>query len=133
MAEAEAAFFESTPEDMELHEIMKEQGYKAMESRGREHQRAADRKRQRKLFRANYARYVAEARLKNIQRAAEKLIADRLAAEKAAAAHQDTPMAQPLPSPLDHATASAAIRKPPASIDRGSMEAAQLQKEEAIA
>ncbi len=132
MAEAEAAMFECTPEDIELHEILKEQGYKAMESRGREHQRAADRKRQRKLFRANYARYVAEARLKNIQRAAEKLLKERLAAEKAAA-QTDTAMAQPLPSPLDEATASAAIKKPPAPIDQGSLEAAQPQKEEVIA
>src|SRR5580704_14193024 len=67
-AEAEVALFESTPEDMELMEIMKEQGYEAMDRRAREHQRNADRKLQRKLFRANYARYVAEAKLKNIQR-----------------------------------------------------------------
>ena len=85
MAEAEAALFETTPEQIELHEILQTEGYKAMERRAQEHQRNSDRKKRRKLFRANYERYAAEAKLKNIQRAAEKLIADRLAAEKAAA------------------------------------------------
>jgi hypothetical protein len=125
-AEAEVAMFESTPEDMELNEIMKEQGYKAMERRAREHQRNQDRRRQRKLFRANYERYAAEAKLKNIQRAAEKLIAEKLAAEKAAAAK-----AQPVTSatPADDTTVSAATRKPPTSIDQGPLEAAEQPKE----
>ena len=83
-AEAEAAF-ESTPEDMELTEIYNTQGYKAWGRRAQEHQRNNDRKQQRKLFRANYARYAAEAKLRNIQRAAEKLLQERQAAEKAAA------------------------------------------------
>jgi hypothetical protein len=95
-AEAEAAF-EATPEDMELNEILKEQGYKAMERRAREHQRDADRKKQRKLFRANYARYAAEAKLKNIQRAAEKLMKEKLAAEKAAAQGDAAQQPQPVP------------------------------------
>ena len=75
---------ESTPEDMELTEIYNTQGFKAWERRAQEHQRNIDRKKQRKLFRANYARYAAEAKLKNIERAAEKLIQHRQAAEKAA-------------------------------------------------
>ncbi len=119
-AEAEVAMFESTPEDIELMEIMKEQGYKAMERRGREHQRRFDRKRQRKLFRANYERYVAEAKLKNIQRAAEKLLAEKLAAEKAAA--------QNAAAQADHTSVSAATRKQPTS-DKVSSETAQQQKE----
>ncbi len=85
MAEAEIAMNEVTPQDLELHEIMQTEGLKAMDRRAREHQRDADRKRQRKLYRANYERYVAEAKLKNIQLAAEKLLAQRLADEKAAA------------------------------------------------
>jgi len=104
-------------------EIMKEQGYEAMDRRAREHQRNADRKLQRKLFRANYARYVAEAKLKNIQRAAEKLIADKLAAEKAA-----SQSAQPVSQAADDTTVSAATRKHPTS-DMVSSETAQQQKE----
>jgi len=38
-----------------------------------------------KLFRANYERYAAIANAENIQSAAEKLVADYLAFEKAAA------------------------------------------------
>ncbi len=90
MAEAEIAMTEVTPQDLELHEIMKTEGLKAMESRALEHERDANRKRRRKLYRANYERYVAEAKLKNIQRAAEKLLADKLAAEQAAAAQTQT-------------------------------------------
>jgi hypothetical protein len=87
--------FEATPEDMELNEILRTQGYKAFERRAHEHQRNIDRKQQRKLFRANYARYAAEAKLKNIQRAAEKLIAEKLAAEKAAAQKEAEQVAPP--------------------------------------
>jgi hypothetical protein len=83
-AEVDAAW-EVTPQDIELTELYNPQGYKDWERRAKEHQRNADRKKQRKLFRANYARYAAEAKFKNIQRAAEKLIQERLAAEKAAA------------------------------------------------
>jgi hypothetical protein len=109
-AEAEAAMYEATPQDMELNEILQEQGYKAMERRGREHLRDQDRRRQRKLFRANYERYVAEAKLKNIQRAAEKLLAERQAAEKAAAQQALSE------APLDTGSvpvATAATKKPP--------------------
>jgi hypothetical protein len=103
MAEAEIAMNEYTPQDMELNEILKTQGYKAFDRRAREHQRDSDRKKQRKLFRANYERYVAEAKTKNIQRAAEKLVAEKLAAEKAAAAQP--PSAEPSPN-----------KKPPTSV-----------------
>ncbi len=94
-AEAEADF-ESTPEDMELTEIYNTQGYKAWERRAQEHQRNIDRKKQRKLFRANYARYAAEAKLKNIQRAAEQLL-KKQAAEKAAAQKEAAQKVQPEP------------------------------------
>jgi hypothetical protein len=119
-AEAEAAM-ESTPEDIELTEIYNTQGFKAWDRRCKEHQRDSDRKKQRKLFRANYARYAAEAKLKNIQRAAEQLL-KKQAAEKAA-------KPQPVPPPADDTTVSAATRKQPASIDQGSLETAQHQKE----
>ena len=79
---------EVTPQDLELTEIMRTEGLKAMESRALEHERDANRKRRRKLYRANYERYVAEAKLKNIQRAAEKLLAQRQAAEQAAASQE---------------------------------------------
>ena len=102
-AEAEAAF-ECTPEDIELTELYNTQGYKVFERRAREHRRNQDRRRQRKLFRANYERYAAEAKLKNIQRAAEKLIAERLAAAKA----------QPVSVPADETSVSASTKKPPA-------------------
>ena len=102
LAEAEVAMFEATPEDMELNEILKEQGYKAFDRRAREHQRNADRRKQRKLFRANYERYAAEAKAKNIQRAAEHLLKERLAAEKATAQKS--------------ATEPSATKKPPASV-----------------
>jgi hypothetical protein len=124
-AEAEIAIFESTPEDIELMEIMKEQGYKAMESRAREHQRNADRKMQRKLFRANYVRYVAEAKLKNIQRAAEKLLAERLAADKAAA--QNTSATPDAETFLD------TTRKPVVSADTAPGDTFAAKKENAIA
>ncbi len=100
VAEAEIAMTEVTPQDLELSEIMRTEGLKAMESRALEHQRDANRKRRRKLYRANYDRYVAEAKLKNIQRAAEKLLAQRQAAEKAAAPSEvaKKPSASVMPS-----------------------------------
>jgi len=84
-AEAELAFSEVTPQDVELDYIRNSFGYKAMERRAREHQRAADRKLQRQLLRANYQHYAAVAKMKNIERAAEKLLAQRQAAEHVAA------------------------------------------------
>ena len=71
-AEAEAAF-QCHPEDVELEEIRKTYGYKAMEERAREHQRDDRRRKQRQFFRANYQRFAAIATARNIQRAAEKL------------------------------------------------------------
>ena len=62
-------------------------------------------RRQRKLYRANYERYVAEAKLKNIQRAAEKLLAQRQAAEELAS------------------------KKPPASVAADAQESAQEEVE----
>ena len=82
---AEFANYEYTPQDMELTELYNTRDYKAWDSRCKEHQRDSDRKQRRRLFRANYARYAAEAKLKNIQRAAEKLLAERLVTEKSAA------------------------------------------------
>jgi hypothetical protein len=78
-AEAEAAMNEVQPEDIELQEIMKKYGYKAWDERSKEHQRNERRRRQRKYFRANYDRFVAEAKARNIQRAAEKLLQEKLA------------------------------------------------------
>ena len=140
-AEAELAMSEVTPEDIELTELYNTEGYKAMERRGREHQRSADRKRQRKLFRANYARYVAEAKLKNIQRAAEKLLADRLAAEKAAAQQEAAQKAAPTPDagcPIPPSvggvgTKSDTTRKPVASVDAAPGDTFAAQKEATIA
>jgi len=85
--------FEFKPQDIELTELYNTQGLKAMESRAREHQYNERRRKQRKLFRANYERYIAEAKARNIQRAAEKLVAEKLAAEKAPAsqARSDQP------------------------------------------
>src|SRR5271165_787945 len=102
---AEGVFIEATPEDMELNEILKEQGYKAFDRRAREHQRNADRRKQRKHFRANYERYVAEAKARNIQLAAEHLLKERLVAEKAAAQKEAAQKSQPEP---------ADTKKPPA-------------------
>ena len=82
MAEAEAAM-QVQPEDIELMEIMKKYGYKAWDQRSKEHQRNERRRRQRKYFRANYDRFVAEANAKNIQNAAERLYQERIAAERA--------------------------------------------------
>ena len=126
MAEAEAAFFETTPEQIELREIMKTEGRKAWESRALEHERNANRKRRRKHFRANYERYVAEAKLQNIQRAAEKLLKDRLAAEKAAA--------QKLASEQEAAQNSqpndVVGKKPPTPADTSSFTTNELQEKE---
>jgi hypothetical protein len=97
MAEAEIAMTEVTPQDLELHEIMETEGLKAMESRALEHQRDANRKRRRKLYRADYERYVAEAKMKNIQRAAEKLLAQRQAAEELAAKKPPLPITTATP------------------------------------
>ena len=106
--EAEFANYEYTPQDMELTELYNTRDYKAWDSRCKEHQRDSDRKKQRKLFRANYARYAAEAKLKNIQRAAEKLLAERQVAEKAAA----QPSAE-----------QSEMKKPPTGVAEGSLEA----------
>ena len=84
-AEAEAAMNEVQPEDIELMEIMKKYGYKAWDERAKEHQRNERRRRQRKYFRANYDRFVAEAKAKNIERAAEKLLQEKLAEQDLAA------------------------------------------------
>ena len=56
-----------------------------MESRALEHQRNSRRRLVRKHFRANYARYTAEAKLQNIKRAAAQLLAQKQAAEESAA------------------------------------------------
>lgn len=85
MAEAEAAM-QVHPEDIELMEIMKKYGYKAWDQRAKEHQKNERRRRQRKYFRANYDRFVAEANARNIQNAAERLYQERIAAERAEAA-----------------------------------------------
>ena len=66
------------------------------------------------FYRSNYARYAAEAKLKNIQLAAEKLIAERLAAEKAAAQNAQSE------APLDVTNVpvvTAATRKQPTPAD----------------
>jgi hypothetical protein len=78
-------FLETTPADIELEEIMKKYGYKAWDTRANEHQRNERRRKLRQNFRANYARYEAEAKARNIQRAAEQLFREKLAAEKSAA------------------------------------------------
>ncbi len=97
MAEAEAAM-QVQPEDIELMEIMKKYGYKEWDHRAKEHQKNERRRRQRKYFRANYDRFVAEANAKNIQRAAERLYQERIAAERAEAAKKPpASAAQPLP------------------------------------
>jgi len=115
-AEAEVAMSEVTPEDVELTEIMKTQGVQAMESRALEHQRNTRRRLTRQQFRANYARYVAEAKVQNIKRAAEQLLAQKRAAEKAAA--EECPVQPPeaalggdFPDPI----ADASIPAPPAA------------------
>lgn len=78
-AEAEAAM-ECHPQDIEMEEIMKKYGYKTWDERAKENQRNNDRRRRRQFFRANYERFAAEARCRNIQRAAEKLMQEKLAA-----------------------------------------------------
>jgi hypothetical protein len=99
--------------------------------------RNQNRRRQRKLFRANYERYVAEAKLKNIQRAAEKLLAERLAAETAAAQNTSaTPDAAgcSIPPAIDRVgTFPDTTRKPVASVDAKPGDTVAAQKEEAIA
>ncbi len=119
-AEAEAALLEVTPQDLELNDILKSHGYKAMERRAREHQRAAERKQLRKLFRANYEHYAAVAKTKNIERAAEKLLAQRQAAERAAAAAQPAVTqaageAGPVPPAVGGVGISVDIQKKPAA------------------
>lgn len=97
MAETEAAM-QVHPEDIELMEIMKRYGYKAWDQRAKEHQKNERRRRQRKHFRANYDRFVAEANARNIQNAAERLYQERLAAERAETAKKpptSTPEASP--------------------------------------
>jgi hypothetical protein len=113
---AEFTNYEYTPQDMELTELYNTQGLNAMERRAQEHQRNADRKKQRQLFRANYARYAAEAKLKNIQRAAEQLL-KKQSAEQAATQKEAAQQAQP---------ESSEMRKPPA---RAVPDSAQDQKE----
>ena len=48
-----ALLFEATLQDLELNNILKAHGCKAMERRAREDRRNAERQLQRKLFRAN--------------------------------------------------------------------------------
>ena len=128
VAEAEIAMTEVTPQDLELNEIMRTEGLKAMESRALEHERDANRKRRRKLYRANYERYVAEAKMKNIQRAAEKLLAQRQAAEQAAAAQE---VGCPIPPSVGGVGLFPdTTKKPPVSAARDNI---AEKKEEAIA
>ena len=63
-------------------EILKTQGHHAWEARAKEHQRNNRRRLQRQFFRANYDRFAAEAKRRNIQRAAEKLMQEKLAADQ---------------------------------------------------
>lgn len=97
MAEAEEAM-KCHPEDIELEEVLKKYGYKAWDNRAKEHQKNERRRRLRKYFRSNYDRFVAEANDRNIQRAAEKLYQERLAAERAEAAKKPpTSTSEPTP------------------------------------
>jgi hypothetical protein len=96
-AEAEEAM-QAHPEDIELEEVLKKYGYKAWDNRAKEHQKNERRRRLRKYFRANYDRFVAEANARNIQRAAEKLYQERIAAERAEAAKKPpTSTSEPTP------------------------------------
>jgi hypothetical protein len=110
-AEAEAALSEVTPEDVELNEILKAQGIQAMESRALEHQRNSRRRLMRKHFRANYARYVAEAKAQNIKRAAAQLLAQKQAAEGCPVQGREAALGGDLPTPI----ADASIPAPPAA------------------
>jgi len=91
---------ETTPADIELEEVLKNYGYKVWEARVTEHERSQRRRDLRRRFRANYARYEAEAKARNIRAAARQLANEMLAAEKAAAE-----------TPSDVSTAQ---KKPPA-------------------
>ena len=111
---------ETTPADIELEEIMKTRGFKVWEARANEHQRNQRRREQRRYFRANYERFAAEAKARNIRRAAEQLLRDKLASEKAAAE------TEPVGCPVqvreaalsgDSPDPGAVSRKPPASAE----------------
>ena len=106
-AEAEEAM-KCHPEDIELEEVMKKYGYKAFDNRAKEHQKNERRRRQRKYFRANYDRFVAEADARNIQRAAEKLYQDRLAADAAGC---------PIPASVAGVGVVPTSKKPAASVE----------------
>ena len=111
---------ETTPADIELEEIMKTRGFKVWEARANEHQRNQRRREQRRYFRANYERFAAEAKARNIRRAAEQLLRDKLASEKAAA--ETEPVGCPVQvreAPLsgDSPDPGAVSRKPPASAE----------------
>jgi len=111
---------ETTPADIELEEIMKTRGFKVWEARANEHQRNQRRREQRRYFRANYERFAAEAKARNIRRAAEQLLRDKLASETATA--ETEPVACPVPQreaalSADSPDPGTVSRKPPASAE----------------
>ena len=104
-AETTSNPFEVTPQDVELNELLKTQGFSAMESRAREHAYNARRREQRKLSRANFDRYATTSKARNIQIAAEKLVAEKLMAEKTAgnkAAAEKVAAQTPQPNPPEN-------------------------------
>ena len=65
---------------------MKKRRIREWEARANEHQRNERRRKRRQNFRANYARYEAEAKARNIRHAAEQLLREKLARRQSSAA-----------------------------------------------
>ena len=105
------ADYPETPELAELREIQATQGNDAVAERYKQQQR----NHLRRQVVVGRKRYAAIALEKNMRLAAERLAAEKLAAD---------PAAQAPPDPSE-------MKKPPSSIDKSSLEAAQITDEEA--
>jgi hypothetical protein len=105
------ADFPITPENVEVYEVFQTLGSAAAAIRGGQLQRNS----QRRHLRSDRKRFAAIALERNMRLAAERLAAEKLAAEPAAQARPD----------------QSEMKKPPTSIDKRSLEAAQITDKEA--
>jgi hypothetical protein len=105
------ADFPITPENVEVYEVFQTLGSDAAAIRGGQLQRNS----QRRHLRSDRKRFAAIALERNMRLAAERLAAEKLAAEPAAQARPD----------------QSEMKKPPTSIDKRSLEAAQITDKEA--
>jgi hypothetical protein len=107
-----------TPTNVEVYEVLQTLGSDAAAIRGGQ----LERNRQRRQLHSDRKRFAAIALQKNLRLAADRLAEQKLAEKDVQEKLTAEPAAQARPDPSE-------MKKPPTSIDKGSLETAQQQKE----